>query len=244
MAELQDGFVLHSRPYRESSLIIELFTRKDGRIPVIAKGARKNKVWRGIAAPFTKLKLNFHGKSELKTLNYMEEFSSFRLGQLSLYSGYYVNELIIKILPVGAGCSELFGVYESTLRKLASSGTEKALLEAGLREFEFALLEEMGKGLNFTEESISGNQVLSGQSYLISYDTGIEPYDAKLPAREINSEIITSGRVLLSIASRKWDSCSLATAKKINRCFINQFLGATPLYSRKLIRDYIEVMSV
>lgn len=233
----ESGFILHSRPYRETSLIVELFTQTGGRITVVVKGLKKNKAWRGLAQPFRKLQINFSGRHDLKTLTQMEALGqSYPLAGLPLYSGYYINELIVKMLPLGAACENLFAFYEFTMNHLAAiKGQDNQELEPCLREFEFELFNEMGIALDFSSESGNGDPVYPEINYWISVDHGI--------SRTVLADAISvKGETLIAIAAREWQATSLAGAKVINRYFIDRLLPAKTLHSRKMIRDYISLV--
>ena len=109
--DLQRGFVLHRRPYSETSLLVDLFTEETGRLTVIAKGARaKRSAWKSVLQPFTPLLLRWSGKGALKTLTKAEPAAiTLPLQQTALYSGFYVNELITRVIepetdqPKGGG---------------------------------------------------------------------------------------------------------------------------------------------
>ena len=232
------GYILHSRPYRESSLIVELFTEADGRIAAVARGIKKNKVWQGLAQPFRKLQINFNGRHDLKTLSQMEAAcQSNNLAGLPLYCGYYVNELMLKMLPAESVCESLFSCYEHTIKSLASmTGQKSSILEPCLREFEFSLFCEMGKELDFSTESGNGKFVSPEKEYWINFDYGISSI-------ALTDAITVQGKTLLAIADREWHAGSLAGAKAITRFFIDRLLHTKTLHSRKMIRDYIEVIS-
>ena len=110
--DLQRGFVLHRRPYSETSLLVDLFTEETGRLTVIAKGARaKRSAWKSVLQPFTPLLLRWSGKGALKTLTKAEPAAiTLPLQQTALYSGFYVNELITRVIEPETANPQLFSI--------------------------------------------------------------------------------------------------------------------------------------
>ena len=164
MTELwHDAFLLHQRPYGNTSVIAEMFTLENGRISVIARGAKKPKSkFFGVLSPFSKLRITYRGRSELKTLTNVdkEDIFSDSFSKLS-YTLLYINELLIKILPQAAPQSELFNLYDKFLIEVKSSEE----IDIVLRKFELDLLEMLGYGINFITEVDSGQSIESNKSY-------------------------------------------------------------------------------
>ena len=121
--DLQRGFVLHRRPYSETSLLVDLFTEETGRLTVIAKGARaKRSAWKSVLQPFTPLLLRWSGKGTLKTLTKAEPAAiTLPLQQTALYSGFYVNELITRCDRARDCQSTAFSALSTTLNRLSDS---------------------------------------------------------------------------------------------------------------------------
>ena len=229
---LQEAFVLHSRPYRETSLIVELYCKDAGRLTAVARGGRTNKVWAAVLQPFQNLLIAVAGNAELKSLAQVESVGvRAPLKGLALYSGFYLNELILKLLPIYGGPSDLFPIYQQTLEQLAKS----LPLEPVLRNFELALLEELGVGIEFDRESHNGLPIKSSGYYLVSLNEGVTEVAT-------DAENAIAGSALLAIQQRLWqDPGVLSVAKKICRQLINQMLEGRPLQSRKVLQQYIEV---
>ena len=144
-------FLLHQRPHGETSLIVDVFTKKNGKMSVIAKGAKKPKSkFFGYLTPFTKLKITYTGRSELKILTNIDRDFSESTNSLSKtsYSLLYINELLIRLLPKDAVHEDLFLLYESFLLKIHSGEN----IELTLRGFELDMLEMLGYGLDFENE--------------------------------------------------------------------------------------------
>ncbi|HIE54182.1 MAG TPA: DNA repair protein RecO, partial [Chromatiaceae bacterium] len=151
MAELIPAYVLHRRLYGDNSLLLEVFTLEEGRIPLIARGAAGGKSRRrGMLQPFVPLLLNWRGRGSVKTLASTETASTAHvLKGRFLYSGFYVNELIMRLLPRNEPIPLLFGHYRATLDRL---GQERPLEET-LRHFELRLLEELGYAPDLKREA-------------------------------------------------------------------------------------------
>ena len=122
-SDWDECFLLHQRPHGETSLIVDVFTKKNGKMSIIAKGAKKPKSkFFGYLTPFTKLKITYTGRSELKTLTNIDRDFSESTNSLSKtsYSLLYINELLIRLLPKDAVHEDLFLLYESFLLKIHS----------------------------------------------------------------------------------------------------------------------------
>ncbi|WP_020405560.1 DNA repair protein RecO [Hahella ganghwensis] len=233
MQNLQCAFVLHTRPYRESSLIVDLFCEESGRVAAVVKGGRVKKGLSALLQPFQKILVSFSGNSELKNLMQVESGDlHLTLSGLSLYSGFYLNELILKLLPVHGGPSDLFSQYVLALKALAAG----EVVEPSLREFELALLYELGVGFDFCYESTTGTEVMETQYYLVDAISGIQRADPADPKS-------LKGSVMLAIAQRLWqDPAVLLAAKKVCRSMINTLLDGKELQSRKVMRQYVEAL--
>lgn len=142
-----EAIMLHSRKYRETSLICELFTKKIGRVSVIAKGARskKNK-FQNITSPNVLANINFSGRSELRTLTAWEELSYFQILGKNLRVLLYLNELIYKLLERENKQEKIFNGVINLYKTLAASDAKN--IELSLREFEYFLICELGYGFD------------------------------------------------------------------------------------------------
>ena len=155
---LQPAFILHSRHYGDTSLIVDVFARDLGRVSVLAKGYRK-KTNRGLQ-PYTKLLLSWSGRSEMKTLTGVETSSTpTQLTGKQLYAALYVNEILLRLLPKMDAHPQLFDYYQHTLAQLAASND----VEPQLRGFEYQLLSELGYGLNFYNDATG--EIIERQKY-------------------------------------------------------------------------------
>ena len=168
--DLQRGFVLHRRPYSETSLLVDLFTEETGRLTVIAKGARaKRSAWKSVLQPFTPLLLRWSGKGALKTLTKAEPAAiTLPLQQTALYSGFYVNELITRVIEPETANPQLFQHYLQCLTGLAT----QPQVEPTLRLFEFHLLKILGYGIDFLHCAGSGLPVDESMTYQYRAEKG------------------------------------------------------------------------
>ncbi|SPY78129.1 Recombination protein O [Providencia rustigianii] len=171
MSGWQRAFVLHSRPYSETSLLLDFFTEGEGKIRLLAKGARRNRSpLRGCLQPFTPLLIRWGGKGEIKTLINADPVSlALPLSGTVLYSGLYLNELTARVLEFGTPYSALFFDYLSCLQVLA--GSERTP-ESALRQFELALLSYLGYGVDFLHCAGSGEPVSDTMTYRYREEKG------------------------------------------------------------------------
>src|SRR6202165_665025 len=166
----QPAFVLHTYAYRETSLIVEAFTADHGRIAMVARGAKRPRSeLRGLLQGFQPLLLSWYGQQELKTLIRGEWQGGLPLvGGSALLCGFYLNELLLKVLPREDAHPQLFRDYQSTLSKLAG----RAEQAPALRQFEVQLLAQLGYALPLTHEVDSGLPVDPGARYYYAFDRG------------------------------------------------------------------------
>jgi DNA repair protein RecO (recombination protein O) len=170
----QPAYVLHARPYRETSLLLECLTRDHGRIGVIARGVRseKGRAQRALLEPFQRLALDLLMRGELATLRGAEPLDSPRrlVGDSGL-AGLYVNELVVRLTGRQDPHPDLFDAYALTLARL--SGTES--LAWTLRRFERDLLRALGYALVLTEDAASGAAIDPDAHYRYQAETGPLP---------------------------------------------------------------------
>ena len=157
---LRSAFVLHTYPWRESSLIVEFLTENEGRVSAVAKSARKSTLsLRGLLVPFNRLLIRYSKKGDLRSLISAEwdERGKKQLGGKQLFVGFYLNELILKFVQKSESCKMLFSDYDSTLKNLVLF---PEMQEVHLRRFEFAILKEIGVMPNFSDNVVTGNNPL------------------------------------------------------------------------------------
>tara|TARA_B000000565_G_C23764509_1_gene369716 strand:+ start:925 stop:1623 length:699 start_codon:yes stop_codon:yes gene_type:complete len=198
-----EAILLHSRNYSETSLICELFTRKHGRVSVIAKGARskKNK-FQNIAAPNILASVNYSGKSELKTLVSWEEITHFSILGKNLKILLYLNELIFKLLEKENKQDRIFESLIDFYKVLASGDAKN--IEIALREFEYFLICELGYGFNFLYDD-NGKKIMREKTYYFHPAQGFseKPLNNFLKVSGIDIIDFTNGKITSSSARSK-----------------------------------------
>ncbi|MEQ5184472.1 DNA repair protein RecO [Providencia sp. wls1943] len=232
MSGWQRAFVLHSRPYSETSLLIDFFTEGEGKIRLLAKGARRNRSpLRGCLQPFTPLLIRWSGKGEIKTLINADPVSlALPLSGTVLYSGLYLNELTARVIEFGTPYSSLFFDYLNCLQVLA--GSERTP-ESALRQFELALLSYLGYGVDFLHCAGSGEPVSDTMTYRYREEKG---FIGSL----IVDQLTFTGKQLRALAEREFpDADTLKAAKRFTRMALKPYLGGKPLKSRELFRQFI-----
>lgn len=226
---LQPAFVLHRRAYRETSVLLELFTLEHGRISVMASGVRKLKsTTQGLLQPFMSLLVTCSGNGELLRLTEVELNGPItKLSGECVYAGLYLNELLSYLLEKWDAHPSLFHAYAKTLSRLVSDG----LNQKTLRLFEKVLLEEIGYGL------------LPKDKASLESNFHPEKYYRFIPEQGFfvcNEEVTVSGNVfpgksLLAIAAEDLQEGVLQDAKRLMRLVLTPLLGSRSIHSRKLL---------
>lgn len=231
------GFILHTYAFKETSVVAEVFTRAHGRVALIARGARRPaSVLRGLMQPFTPLLLSWFGKSELKTLHGAEWQGGVIAPQgRALMCGFYLNELMLRLLARGDAHQGLYDAYVATLAQLAEAAPDS--FEQILRRFEKTLLSETGYAPTFDKEADSGETVRAEATYLYQAERG-----PRRAGRSSHEGVPVTGQTLLNMAANRFDdTATLTEAKPLMRMLINHYLGAKPLYTRQLLRELTEL---
>lgn len=238
---IQDAyaFVLHTYPWRETSLIVETFTRDHGRLPLMAKGARRpGSAVRGVLMAFQPLAVSWTGKSEVKTLTGAYWLGGQALlGGIGLLCGYYLNELLLRLLPREDPHPVLFDRYTETIRALAQGVATAPLL----RSFELALLQELGYGLTLDRVAGSGDDVKPDGRYGFVAERGVlEAQDEMGDSAALGS--LLHGRVLLAMARDDFsDAETLVQSKGLMRRLLQHYLGGQQLESRRILIELQEL---
>ncbi|MGR8980226.1 MAG: DNA repair protein RecO [Gammaproteobacteria bacterium] len=226
---LQPAFILQHRNYRESSLLVDAFTRDFGRISLLAKGVRKPKSRsRGLLQPFIPLAVSFTGKAELKTLTCVEIVPPYAvLNGLALYCGFYVNELAVCFLHKYDPHPEVFAQYAECLSQLASGMP----IEPVLRNFEINLIDRIGYGLQLEYDAVNRKPVEPSKNYHFDIEQGpLEADDGDY-----------SGKTLQAISSRDFtDPAVLNQAKALIRRVLDVYLQGKPLKSRAVFNSIMK----
>ena len=233
--ESEPGFILHTIPYRETSLLVDVFSLNYGRVRCVAKGFRKlNK--KGVAKtlfPYTEHHHQWQGRGELKTLIQAEPIQApVFLKQESLFVGLYVNELLYKLFHQNDPHPSLYRFYHQFMSHLSVSGLD----QAELRRFEMLLLEELGYGLVLGSEADSGQAVSAEHLYYYIPDQGLK----LIQDQNENKTQALSGADIIALSQGELDKPSvLRTAKQLTRQVIDFYLDGKELNSRELYRQHL-----
>jgi DNA repair protein RecO (recombination protein O) len=231
-ADHEPALVLHTYPYKETSLIVEAFSRRFGRVALLARGARRPRSpMRGVLLAFQPLQLSWFGKGELRTMARAEWVGGQPLLQgEALLCGFYLNELLLRLLPREDPHEALFVQYQRALQRLAAA-TETGPV---LRAFEKSLLKELGYAMTLDRDS-AGAEIDSSKSY--RYDPERGPVEAA-----DGGEPLVSGRTLLDMARDDYsDPVTQLQSKALMRLLINHRLEHQPLRSRQVFRDLLQL---
>lgn len=228
----QPGFVLHSYPYRETSLIIDVLTRDHGRIALVAKGAKRpHSALRGVLQTFQPLSLAWLGKGELRTLTKAEWVGGLRpLEGDALLSGFYLNELLVKFCARDDPHDKLFQHYLTTLHHLAH-GEPAGII---LRAFERVLLRETGYAVAFDRCTQTRGKVVPERRYVFHPDWGVRPARGDEPS----DWPVISGQTLLDMEQDDYSRAqTVQQSKLLMRFLLNHHLGGVPLNTRQILLD-------
>lgn len=230
----QPAFVLHGYPYKETSLIVDAFTRDYGRIALIAKGAKRpHSKLRGVLQTFQPLSLGWSGKAEMRTLTAAEWVGGLLpLEKAALLSGFYLNELLVKLLARDDPHPALFDHYVVTLNQLAHDEPAPIVL----RKFERALLKETGVGGSFTVSAATGEPVQPDAVYVVDPERGPRhPHSADMAPR-------VSGKTLLDMEREDYsDPMTQSQSKFLMRFLLAHHLGGVPLSTRQILIDLMQL---
>jgi len=242
--DAQPAFVLHNYPYRETSLVLEVFTRNYGRIALVARGARRPRsVLRGVLLAFQPLLLSWAGRSELRTLHKAEWRGGLpQLKGSALLCGFYLNELMVKLLPRDDPHEVLYQTYFDTLHAL-SNGADHATT---LRRFEKHMLKELGYALTLDHDVASGEPIYPGYSYQYLIERG--PVRSARSANDPGSttgiydraenRLELAGLTLLDMLRDDYSNpVTMQQSKALMRMLINHYLGNQTLNTRQLLKD-------
>ena len=229
------GYVLHKRPYRETSLLVDFFSLEYGRVSAVAKGARGNSKSdrKSLLQPFQKLEFELFGRSQLKNLGRVEALqSAAAVKQTGLYCALYINEILSRALPEAEAISEVFTHYEKTLLLLSQvHNNELKLFEPILREFEFTLLLALGYLPDFSYDALSGQRIDEANFYLFDPQVGFTQCSPMV-------KHAIKGEYIMAIASGVYQSSTNTTvkqvAKYICRRALVEVIGEKPIKSREL----------
>lgn len=237
----QAAYVLHLHPYSETSLVVDVFSRDHGRVPLLARGARRPRsAMRGVLMSFQPLELGWFGGGEVKTLAKAEWLGGMPLlGGRCLLLGYYLNELLLKMLPREDAHAALFDAYAAALRALAA-GSDDA---PELRRFEKTLLRELGYGLTLETDVETGQPVVADRQYAFLIERG--PVATRVGVGDTASGAenpALSGKTLLDMAADDYsDPRTRLESRRLMRQLISHHLGGKSLQSRRVFIELQEL---
>jgi DNA repair protein RecO (recombination protein O) len=227
------AFVLHAWPYRETSLIVEAFSADHGRVAMVARGAKRPRSeLRGLLQAFQPLLLSWYGQAELKTLARAEWRGGLPLPRGSaLMCGFYLNELLLKLLAREDPHPRLYATYEATLAELTAGGEQAALL----RRFELGLLTELGYAPMLAREADTGAPLDPTVEYHYAFDRG-----PRRAAGRGRGGVVVRGATLLALAEGRYpDAETAAQAKRLMREVLDHHLEQRGVESRRVIQDLL-----
>ncbi len=229
--EREPAFVLHSYPYKETSLIVEAFARHRGRVGLLARGARRPRsVIRGNLLAFHPLRLSWSVSAELGTLHAAEwSGGQGALAGQGLMCGFYLNELLLKLLPREDPHEALFDAYADSLARLASGEDQAGVLRA----FERRLLIELGYAPQLERDAASGLPIEPARRYTT------EPERGPLAAGgQAEAAATVSGQTLLDIAREDYARAETrAEARRLMRALIGARLSGQTLHTSEMLRE-------
>jgi DNA repair protein RecO (recombination protein O) len=227
------AYILHQYDWRETSRMLEVFTREHGRLGLVARGSRRaSSPWRAVLRPFQPLLLSWMGSGELATLIGAEsDGAPNSLVGRALISGFYMNELLLRLLPRQDPQPDLFVHYEGSLNNLTQA------TEPTLRIFEMNMLSALGYGLNLKRDAATGQPLEADARYRYETEKGLV---------RINDNAETGlgikGSALLAIADGDYQELEhLSEARYLLRNVINDLLGEKPLKTRAIMRAFMRI---
>ena len=232
---LQPAYVLHRRPFQNSSLLIDFLTLDYGRVRAIAKGARRQKSRsRALLQLFSPLLISFSGRGEVKTLGQVEaQLNPIHLQGQQLFSGMYLNELLVRLLHNQEEHQQLYRHYQQTLLGLKDSSQRQGSLEALLRRFELGLLSELGYALDLQHDCQEQLPIAPDSHYRFQPDIGFSPLGSEPQDQE--DPRVFLGRHLIALREFDLREPQVAqAAKRLLRQALQVHLGDKPLASRNL----------
>ncbi len=226
----QPAYILHHKPFRDSSQILDIISRDYGKLSLVARGSRgaRSKL-RGILRPFMPLEISWVIRTDLGTLTGAEvRGAPLSLTGDALLSGYYVNELLINFLHRHDPQPDVFDVYAQTINTLGAVEN----VAPCLRQFEIELLRHTGYALNLARESASYQPLEPGRNYEYRMEQG------PVPVERNEGHLVFTGALLTAIDAQAFsDPETLRAANRLLREVINFHLGGKELKTRKVLVD-------
>lgn len=229
----QPAYVLHTQPWRETSLLLEVLSRDHGRFTLVARSARRpQSVLRGVLLPFAPLELSWFGKGELRTLHAADWQGGVpQLAGLPLLSGFYLNELTMKLTVRDDPQPELFAAYDQAVHGLA----DKVALTTVLRRYELDLLTVLGYAPPLSEDE-QGRPVEADARYHCRANAAPRrDHGGGVPGPQ---ELLVSGATLLAMRDGCFATGDIRReARNLLKLYLNEQLGGEPLATRDLLQS-------
>ncbi len=232
----EPAYVLHSHPYKETSLVVEALSRRWGRIGLVARGARRPRsAMRGLLLAFYPLRLSWSASAELGTLTTVEWVGGqSALSGVGLMCGFYLNELLLRLLPREDPHEALFDAYAASLARLGAGQSPAEVL----RTFERRLLTELGYAPLLEQEATSGVPVDPVRQYRYEPELGPVPLQDSPGAQSATGICIVSGRTLLDVARDDYARPQTRDeARRLMRTLIAQRLPGQVLHTRAVLKE-------
>ena len=226
----QPAYLLHQRAFRDSSQIIDVLSQNYGRLSLVARGSRSAKSrYRGVLRPFHPLSISWTIKSDMGTLTGAESVGKLRpLQGENLMAGFYLSELLLRLLHRHDPQPEVFGAYDQALSQLADAPEVAPVL----RRFEMRLLQLLGYGLNLDCDSYT-QQPLSPDHY---YEYRLEQGPIEVDHKD--GAYVFSGAEILGVAEERFEQPDvLRCAGRLMRQVIDFHLEGKELNSRKVLKE-------
>lgn len=245
--DLEKCFLVHTRKYTDSKNIVTLLTQDHGLVSGVLRVGKRKKIPVNLP-PFCLVHASWMGKLELKTITFWESTSTvFNLSGPSLFCAMYINEIIVRLVHEGEHSRELFALYFLALEQLSHSDDSRFEQEKALREFELAMLAELGFAINLYGD-VENKTIDSNTPCYYTYDPqagfnkisidklGHEGIDTLIGQSEYSQSGVStfSGTDLFNIAQSNWNSKSLKSAKRLTRLALAPLLGGKPIKAREL----------
>ena len=230
----EPAFVLHSYPYKETSLIVDVFSRTHGRVALVAKGAKRpHSTLRGALQTFQPLSVSWSGKAEVRTLTGAEWVGGLLpLEKSALLCGFYLNELIVKLLARDDPHPVLFDHYVAALNQLAHGEIAPIVL----RKFELGLMHETGVAGDLTRCTVKHHRVEADQIYVV------DPERGPRPAQPSDHWPRVTGATLLDMEQQDYtDSTTQLQSKFLMRFLLAHHLGGMQLNTRQILIDLMQL---
>jgi DNA repair protein RecO (recombination protein O) len=230
---LEGGFVLHQRPYRDSSQLLECMTATHGRVGLVARGSRRTgNRQRALLQPFAPLRLSWLRRGELGRLTGVEAAGlSHELAAQHLLAGFYANELLLRLTARGDPNADVFSCYSRCLAQLAQATN----VARTLRFFELHLLRALGYGVELDADAASGEPLQAESRYVFELEHGFTRSERADPDADVYP-----GRDLIALRELALDDDgSLRTAQRLLGRILRAHLGERPLQSRLVLQDIV-----